>query len=677
MRDEFADAWLELDADPDVRVIVHTGNGRAFQTGVDVSEIASDGVGMERYRQSMEDFDLHFTAWHQQVWKPVITAVNGICAGGGFHWVADADIVIAARDAQFFDPHVSVGQVVSIEAIGLMRKMPVEAVMRMAFVGKYERMSAERALQLGMISEIVDPPERLRERAQELAEKIAKNSPAAMAATKKALWGALELGLTDACKAGAGELVSMWGHPDQDEGPRAFAEKRDAGVARSRVSLAELLPPAGDEVCVYGPERDWTRSELPRARRGVGGIARHRTRHRRGHTAAQQRRADRPSLRHVAGRRRVRPAQPSEPPRDRARARSSATSSGPPSIRGVAVVSFTSGTTGAPKPVPLLHARRAGGARSGPRHAPDQAGRRGEGADAEPRPGVALAVGRHLPGAVRVPARRPGRADGPLRDGRVRRAGAPVRHPQHGAAARRDGDARRRHRGRRPRAAALRAQRLRAAVAAAGPPVPRPLRRRVLNGYGQTELGGEVVGWSAADSEGVRRRQARRGRSPARRRRRAATRRRARGAVAARRSRRGDPRRPLTDDGWLRTGDLGRIDDDGFVWIDGRVSDMVNRGGLKVLPGEVEEVLRLAPGDRRRRRRGHRRRSPRRGARWRSSSRRARPPTPTSKRCAGSTWRPYKVPARFVRIGELPRNEIGKVLKRDLAALATTEEGAP
>ena len=67
---------------------------------------------MERYRESVENFDLHFTAWHQQVWKPVITAVNGICAGGGFHWVADADIVIAASDAQFFDPHVSVGQVV-------------------------------------------------------------------------------------------------------------------------------------------------------------------------------------------------------------------------------------------------------------------------------------------------------------------------------------------------------------------------------------------------------------------------------------------------------------------------------------------------------------------------------------------------------------------------------------
>lgn len=227
MRDEFAEAWLELEADPDVRVIVHTGNGRAFQTGVDVTEIASDGIGMERYRDSLENFDLHFTSWHQKVTKPVITAVNGICAGGGFHWVADADIVIAASDAQFFDPHVSVGQVVAIEAIGLLRKMPFEAVMRMALVGRHERMSAQRAFELGMVSEVVDPPERLREVAQELAEKVARNSPAAMAASKRALWGALEVGLTEACQAGAVDLVSMWGHPDQTEGPRAFAEKRE------------------------------------------------------------------------------------------------------------------------------------------------------------------------------------------------------------------------------------------------------------------------------------------------------------------------------------------------------------------------------------------------------------------------------------------------------------------
>ena len=49
--------------------------------------------------------------------------------------------------------------------------------------------------------------------------------------TKKALWGAVEAGLTEACKNGAQQLVAMWGHPDQEEGPQAFAEKREANWA--------------------------------------------------------------------------------------------------------------------------------------------------------------------------------------------------------------------------------------------------------------------------------------------------------------------------------------------------------------------------------------------------------------------------------------------------------------
>jgi enoyl-CoA hydratase len=224
---ELERAWLELDADAAVRVIVNTGEGSAFQTGLDVAQLSRDPGALREQSRRTRDAALKLTAWHNQVWKPVIAAVNGTCAGGGLHFVADADIVIASTNATFLDPHVSVGQVTAYEAIGLLRKMPVEPVMRMAVVGRTERMSAARAYQLGMISQVVDPPEELRAVAQQLAETIARNSPAAMAATKRALWGALELGLTDACRAGARELVSMWGHPDQEEGPRAFAEKRD------------------------------------------------------------------------------------------------------------------------------------------------------------------------------------------------------------------------------------------------------------------------------------------------------------------------------------------------------------------------------------------------------------------------------------------------------------------
>jgi enoyl-CoA hydratase/carnithine racemase len=228
---ELERAWADLDGDPAVRVIVTTGNGAAFQTGLDVAQLSRDPEALREQSRRTKRAELRLTAWHNQVWKPVIAAVNGACAGGGLHFVADADIVIAASDATFLDPHVSVGQVTAYEAIALVRKSPMEPIVRMALTGRHERITAERARQLGILSEVVDPPARLREAAQALAETVARNSPAAMAATKRALWGALESGLTDACRAGAREMVAIWGHPDQSEGPLAFTERREPNWA--------------------------------------------------------------------------------------------------------------------------------------------------------------------------------------------------------------------------------------------------------------------------------------------------------------------------------------------------------------------------------------------------------------------------------------------------------------
>lgn len=206
----------------------------------------------------------------------------------------------------------------------------------------------------------------------------------------------------------------------------------------------------------------------------------------------------------------------------------------------------------------------------------------------------------------------------------------------------------------------------------------------VLNSYGQTEIGGEIVGWNAADSrefgetklgsvgrphEGVEVRVVDDAgsdlpvdspgelwvRTP---------------AMSAGYADGSDLSDRLSADGWFRTGDLGRVDADGFVWIEGRVSDMVNRGGLKVFPGEVEEVLRLVPavhdaavvgvpddrlgevpvafvvcGD----------------------------PVPAGTELEDvcrEHLAPYKVPVRFEVVEDLPRNEVGKVLKGQLAARA-------
>jgi enoyl-CoA hydratase len=189
---ELEEAWRELDDDPEVRVIVNTGNGRAFQTGLDVAQLSGERDALREQSRRTRDAELRLTGWHNEVWKPVIAAVNGVCAGGGLHFVADADIVIAASNATFLDPHVSIGQVSAYETIGLARKSPMESVLRMALVGSHERVDAARARQLGILSQVIEPPDTLRDEAQALAETIAANPPEVMRTTKQALWNALE-----------------------------------------------------------------------------------------------------------------------------------------------------------------------------------------------------------------------------------------------------------------------------------------------------------------------------------------------------------------------------------------------------------------------------------------------------------------------------------------------------
>lgn len=188
---ELEEAWHRLQDDDDVRVIVNTGNGRAFQTGLDVAQLAADKEALRASSRQTRDFELRMTAWHCGVTKPVIAAVNGTCAGGGLHFVADADIVLASDTATFLDPHVSVGQVSAFETIGLLKKSPMESVVRMALTGRSERLGAERARQLGIVSEVV-PAEQLRGRARALAESIAAQDPTRMAALKAAMWEMLE-----------------------------------------------------------------------------------------------------------------------------------------------------------------------------------------------------------------------------------------------------------------------------------------------------------------------------------------------------------------------------------------------------------------------------------------------------------------------------------------------------
>ena len=155
--------------------------------------MSRDRDALREQSRRTKRFELRFTAWHNGVTKPVIAAVNGVCAGGGLHFVADADVVIAAADADVPRP-ARVGR--AGERVRDDRAGEEVADGGGAAHGVHRPVRADvgpaRAYELGIVSEVVDPPERLRAAAQELAERIAQQPPAELAAAKRALWDALE-----------------------------------------------------------------------------------------------------------------------------------------------------------------------------------------------------------------------------------------------------------------------------------------------------------------------------------------------------------------------------------------------------------------------------------------------------------------------------------------------------
>ncbi|MGH0030323.1 MAG: enoyl-CoA hydratase/isomerase family protein [Myxococcota bacterium] len=226
MAAELHRAWTEIKADPSVVCVVVTGAGeKAFCTGFDVASVAGGETEGEANVAYEDSPILKLTAIHNRCWKPVITAINGMTVGGGLHFVADSDLVLASESATFFDTHVKVGLVAGLEPVGLARRIPLEAVLRMALLGGSERLSAAEAKEIGLVGEVL-PADRLLPRAQELAAKIAQHSPTALARSKQAIWESLDRGLHDGLHH-AWDLIGEHGdHPDMREGAVAFVEKR-------------------------------------------------------------------------------------------------------------------------------------------------------------------------------------------------------------------------------------------------------------------------------------------------------------------------------------------------------------------------------------------------------------------------------------------------------------------
>jgi enoyl-CoA hydratase/carnithine racemase len=198
MLEEFTALWHTVKTDDDVRVVVLRGAGdRAFCTGMDVKE------GIDRHPNvwSQTDPGEYLSPKLNQVWKPLVCAVHGMAAGGAFYWLNEADIMICSEEATFFDPHVSYGLTAALEPIGLARRIPLGEALRIALLGLDERVSAARALQIGLVSEVL-PREQLWGRADDIAHIIAAKPPAAIQGTVRAIWESLDSTRTQALRTG-------------------------------------------------------------------------------------------------------------------------------------------------------------------------------------------------------------------------------------------------------------------------------------------------------------------------------------------------------------------------------------------------------------------------------------------------------------------------------------------
>ncbi len=224
MRDGVVAIWHDVASDPAVRAVIVTGAGdRHFCTGTDVERAAATGRTVAG--DGLARDEIGWSPHNVGVWKPVICALNGLVAGGGLHFVADADIVLAAEHVELLDTHTTVGLVGAVENVGLTHRLPLGSVLRMTLWGRHYRMTAARAYQLGLVDELC-PTGGVLDLAIELADQVALNSPAAVARSKQGLWDSLGRRREDAEEFAWALARLQMKHPDFTEGTKAFAEKR-------------------------------------------------------------------------------------------------------------------------------------------------------------------------------------------------------------------------------------------------------------------------------------------------------------------------------------------------------------------------------------------------------------------------------------------------------------------
>lgn len=188
--DQLHNAILRAEKDSSVHVILMTGEGRAFGAGYDLATVKPDEV------PALDDvLERHFNPLVRAMRKsrlPIISAVNGPCAGAAVGIALAADIVIAARTAYFFEPFVGIALVPDAgNTLFLSRMLGRVRASGMMLLG--DRIPAEKALQWGLLWEVVDDAE-LSAAAEAICARVAKLDASALAATKRLIGQAADFG---------------------------------------------------------------------------------------------------------------------------------------------------------------------------------------------------------------------------------------------------------------------------------------------------------------------------------------------------------------------------------------------------------------------------------------------------------------------------------------------------